>query len=237
MKFEKLTFCGHSAVIIQGGAQSVAIDPWLEGNPSCPESLKNPESLDLIILTHGHSDHAGDAQRLMRQTSAKLIATWELASTIVAEGVPDSRVIAMNKGGTVESNGLYITLTHAMHSSSYDSATGPVYSGEPCGVVLRDGTTTIYHAGDTALFSDISLIRDAYAPNLALLPIGDRFTMGPKEAAIAAKLTGARHAIPIHYETFPLLTGTAAEFEKECNKFEVTVHALKPGGTLGLRGL
>lgn len=229
MKFSKLTFCGHSAVFFHSDSMVVGVDPWLEGNPSCPENLKNPHKLDVIVLTHGHSDHAGDVLRLLRQTSAQLVATWELAMAIVGEGIPSSRVVPMNKGGTVEIDGLQISLTHAMHSSSYDTTKGTIYAGEACGVIIKDDAVSIYHAGDTALFSDMNLIRERYKPTVAFLPIGDRFTMGPTEAAKAAKMVGVRHAIPIHYGTFPLLTGTADEFVQACKEVEVEVTALKPG--------
>lgn len=234
MKFSKLIFCGHSAVFLESESMTVAIDPWLEGNPSCPDHLKSPPKLDLIVLTHGHSDHAGDIVRLMRNSSAQLVATYELAMAIIGEGIPSSRVVPMNKGGTVSLEGVEITLTHAMHSNSYDSSKGTVYAGEACGAIIKDSAQAIYHAGDTALFSDMTLIRDTYKPALGILPIGDRFTMGPREAARAAKLLGIKRAIPIHFNTFPLLTGTADEFEKACKEVEVAVTTLKPGGDFDL---
>lgn len=224
-----LTFAGHSAVFIEAGDKTIAIDPWLESNPKCPENLKNPEKIDLIVLTHGHSDHASDAARLAKSYGSTLAATYELAVIMVSEGVPEQNVQFMNKGGTIEWEGLKITLTNAFHSSSYDTANGPVYAGEPCGVILQDGSFTIYHAGDTCLFKDMKLIGKRYEPDLALLPIGDRFTMGPEEAAKAAKYVRAKAAIPIHFGTFPLLTGTAEEFKEACLPLGIDTITLQPG--------
>lgn len=214
MNFKSITYAGHSAVMIKTDSLTIGVDPWLEGNPVCPKNLKNPEALDLIVLTHGHSDHAGDAIRLAKHYGSTVAATYELAMILISEGLPGHLAIPMNKGGSVQHKGITITLTHAYHSSSYDTASGPVYAGEACGVVLADSRRSIYHAGDTALFADMSLIRELYAPEIAMLPIGDRFTMGPAEAARAAKLVGARKILPIHYGTFDLLTGTPPELEK-----------------------
>lgn len=229
MSIKSLTYAGHSAVLLETDRFTVGIDPWLEGNPRCPQQLLNPKDLKLIVLTHGHADHASDALRLAKSCNATIAATWELAMIMGREGVPESQLIPMNKGGTVEFEGLKVTLTHALHSSSYDTKSGPVYAGEACGAVVSDGRTTIYHAGDTALFSDMALIKEHYAPQVGLLPIGDRFTMGPKEAAHAAKLLGIKTAIPIHYATFGLLTGTAQDFSEQCRKVGVECVALEPG--------
>ena len=148
------------------------------------------------------------------------------------EGVPEDTIIFMNKGGTVELDGLKVTLTHAMHSSSYDTENGTVYAGEACGVVLHSGDKAIYHAGDTALFSDMELIKEEYEPMIALIPIGDCFTMGPREGARAAELVGADIAIPIHYGTFPLLTGCPKIFKEECQHKGIEGMILAPGESL-----
>ncbi|RIL09233.1 MAG: metal-dependent hydrolase [Proteobacteria bacterium] len=229
-----ITFCGHAATFFNFSQTVLAIDPWLNGNPICPANLKNPKKIDIIVLTHGHADHASEASSLAKKLNSTILAAWELAMIMIAEGVPETQVVPMNKGGTVRVNNIDITLTNAFHSSSYDSPTGTVYAGEPCGIVLRSGSHSIYHAGDTALFSDMKLIGEAYKPAVALLPIGDRFTMGPKEAAKAASLVGCKQAIPIHYKTFDMLNGTVEEFSSECAKYGVEVCALAPGQTLTL---
>jgi L-ascorbate metabolism protein UlaG (beta-lactamase superfamily) len=232
MAIESITFAGHSAVFIKTSEGIVAIDPWLEANPACPEALKSPDTIDLIVLTHGHADHASEAVRYAKRLGSTLAATYELALIMGSEGVPQDNLRPMNKGGSITWNGLTITLTNAFHSSSYDKADGTtVYAGEACGVVISDGTKTVYHAGDTCLFSDMKDIGQRYKPDVALLPIGDVFTMGPAEAAEAAKRVGCGVAIPIHYNTFDLLTGTAEEFSSACSKAGVTYAVIEPGGT------
>lgn len=231
MRLEKLTYAGHSAVFVEAGGYTIAIDPWLQTNPRCPTALQNPTKLDLIVLSHGHSDHAGDAPRLMRETDSILAATFELANLLIKEGVPESRVQFMNKGGAIDFHGLKIALTHAFHSSTYDTADGPMYAGEACGVVISNGRHSLYHAGDTALFSDMELIGEMYHPHVALLPIGDRFTMGPAQAARAARMLECKIAIPIHYKTFDALTGTVDEFRRECGRFDIEVLELEPGAS------
>lgn len=229
MKLSKITYAGHSAVLFQAGDKIIGIDPWLSGNPICPEELRNPEKMDLILLTHGHADHASDALSLAKEHGSIVAATYELAMILVNEGVPQSNVLPMNKGGTVQWEGLSISLTNAYHSSSYQTAQGTVYAGEACGIILSDGTTTIYHAGDTSLFSDMNLIREQYQPSISFLPCGDCFTMGPKEAAKAAKIVGSQLNIPIHHSTFGALTGTPEQFEIECKNLGVEALPLKPG--------
>lgn len=234
MPITKLTYAGHSAVFFESSTGVIAIDPWLSGNPSCPDHLKQPSQLDLIVLTHGHGDHASEAVHLAKSTGAHVAAVFELANLMLAEGVPESHVISLGKGGTAPWKDLTVTLTHAFHSSSYDTARGPVYAGEPCGVLLGDAQRYIYHAGDTALFSDMKLIGARYKPDLALLPIGDLYTMGPAEAAQAAEFLGVKRAIPIHYGTFPALTGNASEFEAECGTRDIQAITLEPGATFEL---
>jgi L-ascorbate metabolism protein UlaG (beta-lactamase superfamily) len=227
-----ITYAGHSAVFVTLGGLRVALDPWLHGNPLCPLALQTPEKLDLIVLSHGHSDHAGDAVRVAKITGAKLAATYELAMIMIGEGVPAEQVIPMNKGGVVDVAGVSVRLVHAFHSSSYDGSHGTVYAGEPSGIVISAGSKTLYHAGDTELFSDMKLIGELYRPDVAMVPIGDRFTMGPKEAARAASWLTCGLAIPIHYKTFGLLTGTYDEFAVECDAHGVKHRELEPGESL-----
>lgn len=230
----KITYLGHSAVFIEINNKIIAIDPWLSGNPLCPTQFLNPVSIDLIILTHGHSDHASDAPRLAKHCGANIAATWELAMIMGKEGVSENKLIPMNKGGSHDFEGITISLTNALHSSSYDLPSGPVYAGEACGAIVRHNNTSIYHAGDTCIFSDMRLIGEIYNPTVALLPIGDRFTMDAKQAAHAARLIGCKIAIPIHYKTFPQLASSADIFKTECHKFGIEVVELNPGESLEL---
>jgi L-ascorbate metabolism protein UlaG (beta-lactamase superfamily) len=171
---------------------------------------------------------------VQKETGAAIAAAYELAMIMIAEGVPADKVIPMNKGGSVIVNGIEVRLTNAYHSSSYDTKSGPVYAGEACGVILSGGETRIYHAGDTSLFSDLKLIGEQFSPDVALLPIGDRFTMTPTEAAQAAAWTKCKLTIPIHYKTFELLTGTYDEFAAACDRVGIPTKELAPGESLSL---
>lgn len=234
MQFNELLYAGHSATLVKGSEIVVGIDPWLEGNPKCPAELKNPPKLDLIVLTHGHSDHAGDAVRLAKKYNATVVATYELGMLLIGQGVPKDKIVAMNKGGTASILGVSVTFTHAIHSNSFETAAGLQYAGEACGVVLSDGNLSLYHAGDTALFSDIALIARRYRPQVALLPVGDFYTMGPSEAAEAASLLRCRLVIPIHHGTFPDLSGTGEQFVRECTLKEIRAREMKPGEAISL---
>lgn len=226
-----ITYAGHSAVIIEMAGKRIAIDPWLKGNPLCPESLLHLKQLDLIVLTHGHADHASDAARIAKETGAQLAATYELAMIMGAQGVAQEQLIPMNKGGEAIAGEVSVRLTNAFHSSSFDTEQGAVYAGEACGVILSSPHSTIYHAGDTCLFRDLQMIGELYKPDIALLPIGDRFTMGPREAAIAASWVKCGVAIPIHYKTFAALTGTYIEFARECAALGIETMELAAGET------
>lgn len=228
-------YLGHSAVIITlPSGKRVAIDPWLDTNPSCPKEFHTLSDISLICLTHGHYDHASSALSLAKHTKAVVCGTFELVSLLVNDGLPESQIQPMNTGGTITIDfldNLRVTLTSALHSSSYKTAKGEsVYAGDACGVVLRTKNgDSLYHAGDTALFSDMKLFGEIYKPRIAFLPIGDRFTMGPEDAAIAANLIKARHVVPIHWGTFSQLTGTPEKFKELLSGAEVTVEILKPG--------
>ncbi len=231
MEIQNIRYLGHSAILLEGKDKIIAIDPWLS-NPKCPQEYRELTKLDLIILTHGHSDHAGDAVALAKHHNCEVLATYELAMIIGSEGVNSEKLIPMNKGGTLLWNSLQISLVHAQHSNSYDSSHGTIYAGEACGVVIQDRNNSIYHAGDTELFSDMKLIKELYSPNIALLPIGDRFTMGPTAAAHAANLINPVKLIPIHHSTFPPLTGTVAELREKMLLSDTEIVDLKPGEAL-----
>lgn len=228
----EITHGGHSCIIINTGKNIIGIDPWISG-PTTPESVKNLKSLDYIFLTHGHSDHAGDAVMLAKKFGSKVFATYELAMLLIKCGIPESQVFPMNKGGGVEIEELngFACLTHAMHSNSFEIDGQNHYAGEACGIILNVEGATVYHAGDTALFGDMSMIGDMYELDVACVPIGDRFTMGPEEAALSLQLLNPKTVIPIHHSTFPFLAGTVDAFTKcvEELDIEVEIAALSPG--------
>ncbi len=225
----KIRFLGHSAIIASINKVEVGIDPWLKGNPSCPEGLVDSR-IDLIVLTHGHADHAGDALRIAKLHNSTIAATYELACILKDEGVEPSKLIYMNTGGSSELLGVTVSLTPALHSSSFDTASkGTLYAGQPCGVVVKAGGKTIFHAGDTALFSDLKVIGEKHKPDVAFLPVGDQFTMGVDDAVIAAKWLGAKIVVPIHHSTFSVLHGDPRDFKAKCEKQGITAKVLSPG--------
>jgi L-ascorbate metabolism protein UlaG (beta-lactamase superfamily) len=224
-----ITWLGHSSFIVRTpGSKTILFDPWYTGNPSFPEGAR-PSKADLILVSHGHSDHITDAAAMAKQTNATVVGIWEITSWLGSKGV--QHVEPMNKGGTITVQGLRITMTEAIHSSSFDE-NGIVYLGEPAGfVVTLENGQTIYFAGDTALFGDMKLIGELYRPDIAFLPIGDRFTMGPDTAAMAAKWLGVRQVVPMHWGTFPLLTGTPEQLKQRLAGTNIQVLELRPGET------
>jgi L-ascorbate metabolism protein UlaG (beta-lactamase superfamily) len=203
-----LTWLGHSAFRLDTpGGTRVYVDPFLHGNPSCPADEVEPERCDLILVTHGHGDHVGDTVALHESHRCPVVAQVELRGWLTAQGVAsDGMAHSVNKGGTVTVGEVAVTLTTGNHSSSAEDGR---YLGESCGLVVEAaGMPVVYFAGDTNVFGDMALIRRLYAPQVAVLPIGDHFTMGPREAAVAAELVGAPRVVPCHWGTFGLLTGT-----------------------------
>jgi L-ascorbate metabolism protein UlaG (beta-lactamase superfamily) len=210
-----VTWLGHGTFRIDTpGGKRVYIDPWL-GNPKCPEDEREPERIDLIALTHGHDDHVGETVELAQRFGSPVVALLELRGWLSTQGLPEDPSEAPNKGGTVEKAGIKVTFTHAMHSSSAFQDGTFLYLGEPAGLVVEvENGTKLYFAGDTSVFGDMALIGRIYEPDVAILPIGDHYTMGPREAAVAIELLGVSRCIPCHYGTFPLLHGTPAKLRE-----------------------
>lgn len=233
MSFQRLaiTWFGHSTFLIRTpGGKQVLFDPWFVDNPACPAAMKKPPKVDLVLVSHGHSDHMGDVLAVARDSGATVVAMFELCDWLRRKGL--SNLAAMNKGGSQEISGLRVTMTDARHSSGFVDNGQMVYMGEPAGYVVRleDGRV-IYFAGDTALFGDMRLIGEIYKPEIGFLPIGDRFTMDPASAARACEFLGVRQVVPMHWGTFPMLTGRPADLRKLVEPRGVQVLELKPGET------
>ena len=226
-----ITWLGHATFIITTpGGKRIVTDPWLEGNPACPADRKRIDQADLILLTHGHSDHSGDVVSVARATNAPVVAVHELSIWLQRKGLQN--VVGMGVGGTVKVAGLDVSMVPAVHTSSVVENDQIIYLGVPTGFVVRmeDGRA-FYFAGDTALFGDMRLIGEEHRPEIAFLPIGDHYTMGPEAAARAAGLLGVRQIVPMHFGTFPLLTGTPERLKQLAAPTSVDVLVLKPGET------
>lgn len=236
MSLGALTWLGHSTFVLETpGGTRVLFDPWVTGNPATPEGAADPGAVDLILVSHGHADHTGDLVRLAAEKAPQaVVGMVELMGWFESQGVANT--VGINKGGSTEAAGQRVTMTQALHSSSVNAEDGSiVYTGEPAGFVLTiDSGYKVYFAGDTTVFGDMSLIGELYAPDLAILPIGDFFTMGPLEAAKAVELLGVRRVLGMHYGTFPVLPGTPQQLREACaaRGLDVTIEELQPGGTL-----
>lgn len=209
-----LTWLGHAAVRLDLADGTVAlIDPWLD-NPLAPEDAADPDRVDSVYITHGHFDHVGTTEDLVTRHQPTVFAIHEIAVYLGARGAENA--VGSNKGGTVEGpGGIRATLVEASHSSGISGDDGIVAGGEACGWVLElPGGVTLYHAGDTGLFGDLALIGEMFDIDVALLPIGGHYTMGPQHAAKAARMLQAKAVLPIHYGTFPILAGTPAELKE-----------------------
>jgi L-ascorbate metabolism protein UlaG (beta-lactamase superfamily) len=217
-----LTWLGHATFRIETpGGQTIIIDPWIMNNPACPPSEKKVKKVDTLLVTHGHGDHIGDAVEVIKEHGPLVVAIPEMCGWLEKKGARKTSM--MNKGGTQKVGDIKVTMVHADHSCGIQDGDQMIYGGEAVGV-------KIYHAGDTNVFGDMAIIRELYAPEIVMLPIGDHFTMGPREAAYACNLLKPKTVIPMHFGTFPVLTGSPAELKKLVTGIEILV--MKPGVTV-----
>jgi len=226
----RITWLGHATVLITTAkGTNILIDPWIQ-NPKYPKGYELPAKIDYILLTHGHGDHMGDAVPVAKKHGSTVVAIYELSDFIAKQGV--EKTTGMNLGGTVQLNDVAVTMVDAKHSSGAQDASGTHYVGVAVGYVLTPSEgPVLYHAGDTCVFGDMRLIAELYKPEIAMLPIGGHFTMDPKEAALAVKLLEPKTVLPVHWGTFPLLTGTPQELASKTGT-GVKVENWSPGDTV-----
>jgi L-ascorbate metabolism protein UlaG (beta-lactamase superfamily) len=227
-----VTWFGHGTFLLTSpGGRRIVVDPWFDGNPSCPPHIASLDEADLILVTHGHFDHVHDAAALAKKTDAMVVGIFELCQWLAAKGV--EKTSGMNKGGSQELCGIRITMVDAKHSSSHINDGVITYLGEAAGYVLTfENGLTVYFAGDTALFGDMRLIHELYKPTVAFLPIGDLFTMDPAAAAKACEFLGVKTVIPMHYGTFPILVGRPEQLRELVAPLGVEVIEMAPGETV-----
>ena len=227
-------YLGHSTFLFTTpGGKKLLIDPWLRNNPSCPEEDKEMDSLDTMLITHGHFDHLEDAVDLARKHEPQIACIFEIAQWLESKGLSNTQ--GMNKGGSQQVNDVRVTLVNAHHSSGIDDQGTLVPGGEAAGFVIEfENGLRIYDAGDTCVFGDMKLIVEIYQPEVIFLPIGGLYTMDPREAAYACRLMDAKKVVPMHYGTFPALTGTPEQLRELTQDVGTEVLAMKPGETLTL---
>src|SRR5579862_2866063 len=227
LKGLKITWLGHATFRFETpGGKTILIDPWVMGNPACPESEKNLKKLDVMLCTHGHFDHIGDAVEIAKKLNPTVVGIPELCGWLGKKGVKN--LAEMNKGGTQTVADIKVTMVHADHSCGIKDGDELVYGGEACGYVIEfSNGLKIYHAGDTNVFGDMAIIRDLYAPDIVMLPVGDHYTMSPREAAYACNLLKAKTVIPMHFGTFPVLTGKPNDLRKLVQGIDIV--EMEPG--------
>ncbi len=230
----KIKYLGHSTFLLTTpSGKKLLLDPWVESNPRCPAEAKTIERLDTMLISHGHFDHLADAVPLAKRFQPQIGCIFELGVWLEQKGVKN--VNGMNKGGGLQINDVRVTMVNAFHSSSFTEDDGTiVYLGEAAGYVIEfENQFRAYFAGDTCLFGDMRLIAEIYRPELAFLPIGDLYTMGPDEAAHACRLLHAKYVIPMHYATFPPLTGRPEKLRELTRDLEVEILEMEPGQEIG----
>jgi len=234
----RITWLGHATVLIQTAqGTNILIDPFIAHNPKYPKDFVLPEKIDYVLLTHGHGDHISDAAPVAKKHGSTVVAIYELADYIAKQGV--TQTMGMNLGGTVSLGSgtpadVTATMVDAKHSAGAADEMGTHYVGVATGFVLAvAGGPVLYHAGDTCVFGDMQLIRELYQPRIAMLPIGGYYTMDPKEAAVACRLLAPETVLPIHWGTFPPLTGTPAELAALVGP-DVKVVEWKPGDEISV---
>jgi L-ascorbate metabolism protein UlaG (beta-lactamase superfamily) len=230
LKGIKLTWLGHATFRIQTpGGKTVIVDPWIMGNPACPTQEREVKNVDIMLITHGHGDHIGDAVQIAKKHNPKVVGIPELVRWLEKKGV--KHTAEMNKGGTQSLDDIRVTMVHADHSCGIQDGDQTVYGGEACGYVVEfSNGIKIYHAGDTNVFGDMAIIRELYQPDIAMIPIGDHYTMGPREAAYACKLLKPKVVVPMHFATFPVLTGSPSALKKLVTGLDIL--EMKPGVTI-----
>jgi len=227
------TWIGHGTWKVRSARRKdILIDPWVMNNPIAPEKLKRIERCDLMLITHGHFDHVADALEIAKATTPKIVTNFEISAWLTAKGIDAATIIGANQGGTVEIDGIKVTLVHAEHSCGISDGGQIIYGGQACGLVIEfENGFTIYFAGDTDVFLDMALIAELSHFDVAFLPIGGFYTMGPERAAKAVSLLGVKTVVPMHFGTFPALAGRPGALQDLVGS-GVEVLDIKPGDTV-----